>query len=83
MAETEKPAMSRCNLKFKIMDLKKKSFDKLVKKMDVLQEDQKGSLKGGFSSVSSNARAVDADGNGLFCTCNTTSGCGDAGDKEK
>lgn len=50
-------------LKFKIMDLKKKSFDKLVEKMDILQENQQGSLKGGFSSVSSNARAVDADGN--------------------
>ena len=58
------------------MDSKKKSFDKLVNKLEELQEDQNGQLKGGFSSISSNARAADADGNGLFCTCNTTDGCG-------
>lgn len=58
------------------MDLKKKSFDKLVEKMDVLQESQKGKLKGGFSSVSSTQTLVDVNGNGFFCHCNTTSGCG-------
>lgn len=51
MAETEKPAMSRCNLNLNMMK-SKKSFKELAKQMSALQEDQLGKLKGGFSSFS-------------------------------
>ena len=62
----------------------KKSFKELVKQMEVLQENQQGKLKGGFSSYSSsnfaaykekdNSNSVSVSVGGDPCSCNCQCG---------
>ena len=46
MAETEKPAMSRCNQKKMTMN----ALDQVIGKMSVLSSDELGHMHGGFAS---------------------------------
>ncbi len=52
----------------------KKDFKNLVKKMEALQEDQQGKLRGGFSSFSG-ATSSSVSANNCNCT-NNKAGCG-------
>lgn len=52
------------------------SFKELVKNIEVLQDDQQGKLKGGFSkSVTLSTAVSKATGNNCSCT-NTVAHCG-------
>jgi len=72
MAETEKPAMSRCNLNIQVM---KNSLTKIVKQMEVLQENEQGQLKGGFASMTSLYLKRDKEKNKVCPTNTCTNQC--------
>jgi|GEM_PF-3545651 len=55
----------------------KKSFEELVKQMDVLQESEQGMLKGGFSSFSAGHTAKGSSTNSGCVNVNCD--CGDGG----
>ena len=49
----------------------KQKFQKLVKQMNALQENEKGQLKGGFQTVTQVQLPLQSAFNGLGCTCTT------------